>query len=1153
MDSVRQTEPPITGQEQRWTRAFGSSGSFELGKLTTRNPQPYVIVANSSESAGRILSELQFFHPNLNLLYFPDHEVLPYDYFSPQPDLISDRLSVLRTLPSSTEGVLVITVRAIMQRLVPRTFIDSVTFNLSIGSNWNPHERRSELIRSGYKDVPQVLGPGEFATRGSVFDVFPLGSREPLRIDLFDDQVDSLRIFDPDSQRTTRQIDSIDLLPAKEYALDEDSIARFRNNWHHTFDTDIRRSEIYQCVSKGLHPDGVECYMPFFFENTSTIFDYFEHDPIFVFEHDIHDTVQNFWTEVNVRYDSLRHNIERPLVPPNLLYLRTEELFAQWKAHPHIHLIPNDERTRHPHPLKSKLLPELEIQHRLSDPNRRLRNFLGNVGQRVLITSESPGRQQHLIELLRRIGFRPQEYDDLARFQSGDAPLGVTVAAIDRGVWTDELIIVTETQIYGTQQESARQRTRKSAVDPDLVIRNLTELHEGAPVVHIDHGIGRYRGLETLSIDGQVTDFVSLEYADGDKLYVPVASLDLISRYMGADAENAPLHKLGSDTWEKVKRKASQKVHDVAAELLDVYARRENLESVAFPALDDDFQLFCDQCEFELTEDQQNAVDVIIDDLNQPRACDRLVCGDVGFGKTEVAMRAAFHVMNSGKQVVVLVPTTVLAQQHYETFSDRFATWPFFTEVLSRFRTTKETRDTISQIENRKIDLIIGTHKLLHAAPQYANLGLLIIDEEHRFGVRDKERIRSLRAQVDTLTLTATPIPRTLNLAMGGLRELSIIATPPARRLSVRTFVAPYNRTLIQDAIQRELIRGGQVFFVHNVVQSIHRVADEIRRLIPDARLLVGHGQMPKRELETVMSDFYHHRCDVLVCTTIVESGIDVPLANTIVIDRADKLGLAQLHQLRGRVGRSHRQAFAYLLTPPEEVMTVHAKKRLDAIESAGELGSGFALAVHDMEIRGAGELLGKEQSGEIESIGFTLYSQLLERTVNALRAGVPANIEQPLSLVHEINFKVPVLIPSDYLPDVHQRLVMYKRISSIDTLFALDQLQAECADRFGPIPEHLTNLFRTTRIKISARSIGVSKMTIGPSSGRIEFETTQYVDVQRLIQMLEQHPNTYRLAGEDRLLITQELESEEDRFSFAEQLIERLRSAEPTWTSIEG
>ena len=1145
MKIVSQFEPPVAGQEQRWTRAFGCSGSFQLSKLVSEHPSLYVIVANSSETAGRILAELEFFCPSLKLLYFPDHEVLPYDYFSPQSDLVSDRMRVLRTLGSSQEQVLVVTVRAIMQRLVPCTFIASEAFDVSVGIEWNPPSKRAELIKSGYIDVPQVLNPGEFAIRGSVFDVFPLGSEEPLRIDLFDDQIDSLRIFDPDTQRTTRQIESIELLPAKEYLLDEESIVRFRNKWHHTFDTDVRRSEIYQSVSKGIHLDGVECYMPLFFDETSTLFDYFETDPTLVFEGGINEAVEHFWDEVNIRYDSLQHNIERPLLAPNLLYLRKEELFAKWKKFPRIHLIANDEHARHTIPLDSKLLPEMEIEHRLADPNRRLRNFLGNVGRRVLLTCESAGRQQQLIELLRRIGFRPESFDDLAGFQANDAPLGVTVAEIDRGMWSDDLIIVSETQIFGTQHESARQRTRRTAVDPDLVIRNLTEIHEGAPVVHIDHGIGRYCGLETLSIDGQVTDFVSLEYADGDKLYVPVTSLDLISRYTGADAENAPLHKLGADAWEKVKKKATQKVHDVAAELLDVYARREKLESEPFPPLNEDFQLFCDQCEFDLTEDQQLAVDAIIGDLKRARASDRLVCGDVGFGKTEVAMRAAFHVMNSGKQVVVLVPTTVLAQQHYETFSDRFATWPFLLEILSRFRTSKETRDAVCQIQQSNIDLVIGTHKLLHAAPNYPNLGLLIIDEEHRFGVRDKERIRNLRAQVDTLTLTATPIPRTLNLAMGGLRELSIIATPPARRLAVRTFVAPYNRTLVQDAIQRELIRGGQTFFVHNVVQSIHRVADEIRRLVPDVRLLVGHGQMPKRELETVMSDFYHHRCDVLVCTTIIESGIDVPLANTIIIDRADKLGLAQLHQLRGRVGRSHRQAFAYLLTPPEDVMTVHARKRLDAIESAGELGSGFALAVHDMEIRGAGELLGKEQSGEIESIGFTLYSQLLERTVNALRAGVPSNIEQPLSLVHEINFKVPVLIPSDYLPDIHQRLVMYKRIASVDTLFLLDQLQAECIDRFGPLPEQLSNLFRTTRIKISARSIGIGRMMIGPRSGRVEFETTQYVETNNLIKMLTNQPNTYRLSKQDRLLITKELQDEEDRFVFAEELIEHLRKRE--------
>ena len=1144
---------PNAGQEHRWTSAFGSSGSFHLSQLISANPNLYVVVADGSESAQRITAELEFFAPHLDVFRFPDHEVLPYDYFSPQSDLISDRLSVLRELPSRRQGVLVVTVRAIMQRLPPRSYVDSLSLKLAVGDIWNPDEQRLLLVRAGYTEVPQVYEHGEYAVRGSVFDLFALGSQEPVRIDLFDNQVESLRIFDPDSQRTIRKIETIDLLPAREYPLDDDAIARFRNNWHNTFDTDVRRAAIYQSISDGIHPDGVECYMPMFFEETGTLFDYLECEPVYVFEDKIHDAVEQFWSEVTERYEALRHNIERPLLPPETLYFRTNEIFAKWRPCRRIHLLHSEDTVARAMRLDAKQLPDVEVQHRRSDPIERLRNFLANVAGRVLLTADTPGRQQHLLDVLRRTNIRPQTYDHLDDFLADDAQFGITVANVERGFWIDDLALITETQIFGSQSETLRKRVRRTAVDPDLVIRNLTELHEGAPVVHVDHGIGRYLGLETLTIDGQITEFVALEYADNDKLYVPVASLDLISRYTGADAENAPLHKLGADAWDKAKRRAAQKVHDVAAELLDIYSRRELHGGNALPQATEDFQRFCDQCEFELTEDQDSAVEAIMNDLNESRASDRLVCGDVGFGKTEVAMRAAFHAMHSGKQVVVLVPTTVLAQQHYDTFSDRFANWPFFIEVLSRFRTASETRTAVKKLEAGEIDVIIATHKVLHLNPNYRNLGLLIIDEEHRFGVRDKERIRNLRAHIDTLTLTATPIPRTLNLAMGSLRELSIIATPPARRLSVKTFVVPYNRTLVQDAIQRELIRGGQVFFVHNAVQTIYRIADEIRRLVPDARLGIGHGQMPKRELESVMSDFYHHRCNVLVCTTIIESGIDVPLANTIIIDRADKFGLAQLHQLRGRVGRSHRQAFAYLLTPPEEVMTVHAKKRLDAIESAGELGSGFTLAVHDMEIRGAGELLGKEQSGEIESIGFTLYSEMLQRTVNALRAGVPANIEQPLQLVHEINFNVPIFIPSDYLPDVHQRLVMYKRISSTNTLFELDQLQAECVDRFGSIPEQTENLFRTTRIKLSARSIGIGKMRIGPKSGRIEFETTDQVDVQRLIDLIEKQPNTYRVSGQDRLLISRDLEEPEDRFVFAEKLIRQLQPNKQTWTAAES
>ncbi|MBF2968792.1 transcription-repair coupling factor, partial [Pseudomonas aeruginosa] len=697
-----------------------------------------------------------------------------------------------------------------------------------------------------------------------------------------------------------------------------------------------------------------------------------------------------------------------------------------------------------------------------------------------------------------------------------------------------------ESPLFG-QRVMQRRRREKTRDGGDAVIKNLTELREGAPVVHIDHGVGRYLGLITLEVDNQQAEFLMLQYAEDAKLYVPVANLHLIARYTGADDALAPLHRLGSETWQKAKRKAAEQVRDVAAELLDIYARRAAREGFAFKDPQADYASFSAGFPFEETPDQQSAIEAVVADMLAPRPMDRLVCGDVGFGKTEVAMRAAFVAVHSGKQVAVLVPTTLLAQQHYNSFRDRFADWPVSVEVMSRFKSAKEVENAARLLAEGKIDILIGTHKLLQEDVKFANLGLVVIDEEHRFGVRQKEQLKALRSEVDILTLTATPIPRTLNMAVSGMRDLSIIATPPARRLSVRTFVMEQQNAVIKEALLRELLRGGQVYYLHNEVKTIEKCARDLAELVPEARIGIGHGQMHERELEQVMSDFYHKRFNVLVASTIIETGIDVPSANTILIERADKFGLAQLHQLRGRVGRSHHQAYAYLLTPPRRQMTPDAEKRLEAIANAQDLGAGFVLATHDLEIRGAGELLGDGQSGQIQAVGFTLYMEMLERAVKAIRKGEQPNLEQPLGGGPEVNLRVPALIPEDYLPDVHARLILYKRIANAPDEEGLRELQVEMIDRFGLLPDPAKNLMRLTLLKLQAEKLGILKVDAGPQGGRIEFAADTQVDPLVLIKLIQGQPNRYKFEGATLFRFQVPMERPEERFNTLEALFERL------------
>ncbi|MGE0623284.1 MAG: transcription-repair coupling factor [Pseudomonadales bacterium] len=1135
---------PGAGQHVGWTGLAGSAAALAVAAATRARDELTVVVTADGAGARRWLGELEFAAPDVETLYFPEWETLAYDAFSPHEDIISERLSTLHHLPRHVRGArhLVVTLPTLLQRLPPRAYVEGHTLRLAVGQTFRAVDERRQLEAAGYRAVETVTGRGEFAVRGSLMDIFPMGSDAPLRIDLLDDEIESLRTFDPDSQRTITRVESFELLPAKEFPLDEQAIARFRDKWHNTFNVDVRRCSVYQDVSQGIAPNGVEYYLPLFFEELASLFDYLPAGALIVADADLHAGGRACLQDVARRYDSLAHDVERPILPPERLFLREEELGSALKQRAVVELV---RTVKHSFPFASRTLPDLTANVRARDPAAALHAFLAGTQARVLFVADTAGRREVFYEFLSRAGIRPREVATLAGFLAGSDRFGLGIAPLERGLWLDEVAVVTENQVFGHQVNERRVRAAR-ALDPDQIIRNLTELHVGEPVVHIEHGIGRYLGLETLTIDGSPNEFLALAYAEDAKLYVPVTALHLISRYSGADSEHAPLHRLGSDQWEKAKRRAAEKVHDVAAELLNIYARREVADQFAFNEPAEDYRRFAAQFPFELTPDQQTAIDEVIGDLCSKRSTDRLICGDVGFGKTEVAMRAAFLAVASGKQVAVLVPTTLLAHQHFETFRDRFADWPVTIETLSRMRSDSEVDAITGGLASGRIDIVIGTHKLLNPSFAFKDLGLIVIDEEHRFGVRQKERLRALRAEVDVITLTATPIPRTLNMAMNGIRDLSIIATPPAKRLSINTFVQEKRRHVIREAIARELMRGGQVFYLHNEVRTIEQTAAELAELVPEARIGIGHGQMPKRELEQVMNDFYHRQLNLLVCTTIIETGIDIPNANTIIIERADRFGLAQLHQLRGRVGRSNRQAYAYLLTPHPKAMTRDAVKRLEAIEAAGELGVGFTLATHDMEIRGAGELLGDDQSGQIEAVGFSLYMDMLDRAVKAIRDGRTPNLDAPLEPIsQEVNLHASTLIPDDYLPDVHARLILYKRIASAPGATELDDLFAECVDRFGLPPEPLKRLFKVTALKIRLALLGIVRLDLGSHGGRVEFGAHTPVEPITVIQLVQRAPGTYRLEGATTLRVSRELEDFDARIEYAYRLLDSLTPAD--------
>ncbi|MCP2004087.1 transcription-repair coupling factor [Buttiauxella sp. JUb87] len=1140
-ENYRYSLPVKAGDQRQLGELTGSACATEVAEIVERHNGPVVLIAPDMQNALRLHDEITQFTESL-VVNLADWETLPYDSFSPHQEIISSRLSTLYQLPTMQRGVLILPVNTLMQRVCPHNFLHGHALVMNKGQQLSRDNLRSQLEQAGYRSVDQVMEHGEFATRGALLDLYPMGSDQPYRIDFFDDEIDSLRVFDVDTQRTLEEVDAINLLPAHEFPTDKNAIELFRSQWRDKFDVKREPEHIYQQVSKGTLPAGIEYWQPLFFsEPLPALFSYFPKNTLLINTGDIETSADRFWQDTFARFENRGVDPMRPLLPPESLWLRVDELFSELKAWPRIQLKTESLADKAAFTnLGYRALPDLSVQAQQKAPLDNLRRFLESFAGPVVFSVESEGRREALGELLSRIKVAPKriyrldEAADNGRYlMQGSSEHGFIDTLRNRA-------LICESDLLGERVSRRRQDSRRT-INPDTLIRNLAELHTGQPVVHLEHGVGRYAGLTTLEAGGITAEYLMLTYHGDAKLYVPVSSLHLISRYAGGAEENAPLHKLGSDAWSRARQKAAEKVRDVAAELLDIYAQRAAKQGFAFKHDREQYQLFCDAFPFETTPDQAQAINAVLSDMCQPLAMDRLVCGDVGFGKTEVAMRAAFLAVENHKQVAVLVPTTLLAQQHLDNFRDRFANWPVRIEMLSRFRTAKEQAQILQEASEGKVDILIGTHKLLQNDVKMKDLGLLIVDEEHRFGVRHKERIKAMRADVDILTLTATPIPRTLNMAMSGMRDLSIIATPPARRLAVKTFVRQYDELVVREAILREVLRGGQVYYLYNDVENIQKAADRLAVLVPEARITIGHGQMRERELERVMNDFHHQRFNVLVCTTIIETGIDIPTANTIIIERADHFGLAQLHQLRGRVGRSHHQAYAWLLTPHPKAMTTDAQKRLEAIASLEDLGAGFALATHDLEIRGAGELLGEGQSGSMETIGFSLYMEMLENAVDALKDGREPSLEDLTSSQTEVELRMPALLPDDFIPDVNTRLSFYKRIASAKTGHELDELKVELIDRFGLLPDPARNLLDIAALRQQAQKLGVRKIEGNEKGGVIEFAEKNHVNPVWLIGLLQKQPQHYRLDGPTRLKFIEDLADRKARMEWVRNFMQQL------------
>ncbi|HEY9035934.1 MAG TPA: transcription-repair coupling factor [Pseudomonadales bacterium] len=1135
---------PTPGSSNSWYGLNTSAAAMALARVSLEQGTTLLALAADNPAADRLETALRFFLPAAEqhrVLRFPDWEILPYDVFSPHQDLVSQRLKTLHQLHHSAPAgaIVVCAVHTVLQQLPPVSRLLGEVFLLRCGEHLSMEALRKSLVRAGYRAVETVYEHGEFAARGALLDVFPMGSQAPLRIDLDDERIDSLRTFDPETQRSLEKRDAIELLPAREYPLTEQAIACFREHWHHELGADYRNSPVYRDISAGLPVPGAESYLPFFYQDPcDSLLALMPDNTAIAMLHGIGPAADQFWAEVLERYEARQGDLHYPALPPERLFLRPEAFFADCKRYPVIRL------ESHGAPPALPLGTPPTLPEGSGSRYERLSTLLDGLSSRVLICADSPGRQQVLQEQLEAHGLGIVAVDGWDNFLQTDMPLAITVAPLEDGFYLPDagLLLLTESQLFGSRVLQRRRR-EKSADTHETPFRDLAELRPGAPVVHLQHGVGRYGGLERLTVGELTQEFVMLTYADDTRLYVPVTDLALLAPYNGQDPDHAPLHRLGSEQWQKAREKAFNKARDVAAELLALQAQREARGGIGMPIPVELLDQFSEGFPFEETADQMTAIETVLADLAAERSMDRLVCGDVGFGKTEVALRAAFVAVQNGFQVSMLVPTTLLAQQHFETFSDRFAAWPVRVEVLSRFRTAKEQVAVLDDIAAGKVDIVIGTHRLLQPDIVFPRLGLLIVDEEHRFGVRHKEKIKALRAGVDILTLTATPIPRTLNMAFSGLRDLSIIATPPARRLTIRTFVRQHDDKLIREAITREILRGGQVYYLHNDVASIERAAAELQKRVPEATVGIGHGQMSERDLEKVMADFYHRRFNVLVCSTIIETGIDVPNANTIIIDRADRFGLAQLHQLRGRVGRSHHQAYAYLLIPDFRNLTRDAEKRLDAIAEAEDLGAGFLLASQDMEIRGAGELLGDEQSGQIESVGLSLYLDMMQRAVTAIKNGEDLSLEATLDAGPEFVFPFAAIIPESWVPDIQTRLQLYRRIAAAgDSEQSGEALQVEMIDRFGLLPEPVKHLFAIARIKARCKALGIRKLEINAQGIRSHFSTTTQVDPITLVDLIQKEPAQWRLLDAQLLLWKTVPADAADTFKQCHHLLDRLQ-----------
>lgn len=1148
-------EPPPIGQRRFFDRPPGSADALLIAEMAASSR--LLLLTETAQDAARLADEIGWFAPQVQVRLFPDWETLPYDPLSPHPDLVSERLATLWLSAQGRVDVLVTPAATAMQRLAPPSYLAAHVFCFRQGERFEIEPFRQRLANAGYSAASQVLSPGEYAVRGGIVDLYPMGSALPYRIELCDDTIESIRTFDPDTQRTLYKVNDVRLLPAREFLLDAEGIARFRQNFRDRFEGDPSKSRLYKDISNRIAPAGVEYYLPLFFDATATLFEYL-HAPTAIFLHgDVQTAADRFWKDTESRYRLLSGDRARPLLPPNELFLRPDEFFAAMKAfgryefrRPMASVDVPDKPTEAPN-ARFGAAPPVQVDRRADDPYARLKAHLAHFAGTTLIVAESLGRRETLAGTLAEYGLKPETLEGWpgtaseAAEKTSDACLRLTTGPLAAGFidHARALAVLTETELFARSPHTRAFRAGKSA-SPEGMLRDLSELKVGDPVVHVQHGIGRYKGLTGMDLGEGEEEFLTLEYDGGDTLYVPVAHLHLISRYLGGDPETAPLHRLGSGQWEKARRRAMEKARDTAAELLHLYARRAARQGHAFTLNAHDLEAFATGFGFEETPDQAAAIAAVIEDMRSSKPMDRLVCGDVGFGKTEVALRAAFVAVADGKQVAVLCPTTLLAEQHFQTFSDRFADFPVKIAELSRFRSPKEVNAALEGLKTGKIDIVIGTHKLLQPDVQFKNLGLVIIDEEHRFGVRQKERLKALRAEVDVLTLTATPIPRTLAMSLEGLRDFSVIATAPQKRLAIKTFVQPFSDGLIREAVLRELKRGGQIYFLHNEVESIEAMREKLAKLLPEARIQVAHGQMPERELEHVMRDFYHQRFHLLLCTTIIETGINVPTANTILINRADKFGLAQLHQLRGRVGRSHHQAYAYLLLPPGDAkVTPAAARRLEAIQRMEELGSGFYLAMHDLEIRGAGEVLGESQSGEMQEVGFTLFNEMLAQAVKSLREGREPDLEAPFSAAAEIRLHLPALLPASYCEDVHERLVLYKRLANCTDGESLRALEEELIDRFGLPPDPVRALIETHRLRIDIAALGIAKLEANDKAILLQFVANPPIDPARLLELIQTR-REYQLAGQDRLRIERKSKTLEERLRAIREALAQIRPA---------